>query len=116
MSKVDYSGLYGAADRAGMEAVSKLTVEPMVVEGYGKRYFVEDGVCGFAWVTVKPANSAFAKWLKERALARNAYGGGVSIWVSKFNQSMQKKEAYANAFARVLRDNDINAYSESRMD
>lgn len=119
--------IYAKADAAGKAAVEKLHVVPMIV-GHAKgvfgndidyskpTYYVEDGVCGFAWVTVKPANSKFAKWLKQSGLGRNGTYGGVSMWIRDYNQSLQKKEAYASAFARVLNENGINAYSESRMD
>ena len=118
--------IYSQADYKGNVAVQMATVAPMVVQqrenplNDGSRlvreYFVADGVCGFASINVKPANSKFAKYLVANGLGRKAYGGGVSISVHQFNQSLQKKEAYAHAFAKVLRDNGINAWSESRMD
>lgn len=124
---MDASLIYAKADAAGKAAVEKLHVVPMIV-GHAKNffgndidyskqtYYVEDGVCGFAWVTVKPANSKFAKFLKASGLGRKGVYGGMSMWIRDYNQSLQKKEAYAHAFARVLNENGINAYSESRMD
>jgi hypothetical protein len=124
----EMKALYDSAHEAGMNAVSNLQVVPMIVGeetnlfsgkiDYNKpTHFVEDGVCGFAWVNVKPGNSKFANWLKKNELARSdSYYGGVTVWVSAFNQSMQKKEAYARGFAEVLRNAGINAYSQSRMD
>ncbi len=125
--KQDWQSLYDAAHKAGMEAVSKLNVVPMVVQQHAnplddaspveKSYFVADGVCGFAWVQVKPGNSPFAKWLKEKGLASaDSYAGGVCIWVSAFNQSMQRKATYAYAFSGVLKQAGINSYASSRMD
>lgn len=124
--KVDWQELYNKAHAAGLEAVSKLQVTPMVVTGHAnplddsspvtEAYYVADGVCGFGWVNVKPGNSAFAKWLVKNDYASKSYEGGVTIWVSYFNQSLQKKEAYAYAFAKVLSDNGIRAYAGSRMD
>lgn len=122
-----FNVLYNTADEAGKNAVDAAKVTPMIVGtpttlfgndiDYSQpTYYVSDGVCGFAWITIKPANSAFANWLKARGLASKAYGGGVSIWVHDYNQSMQKKETYAHAFAKVLRDAGINAYAGSRMD
>lgn len=121
-----FNALYQSAHQAGMEAVAKLQVTPMVVTQHSdplndaspvqKAWYVADGVCGFAWVVVKPATSKFARWLKAQKLARSAYGGGLQIWVSAFNQSMQKKEAYAGAFAAVLRSAGIDAWADSRMD
>jgi hypothetical protein len=126
---MNFEELYQKAHEAGMFAVSSVSVVPMIVgqETYmfsGKideskpTYYVSDGVCGFAWINVRPGNSAFARWLKENDHARkDDYYGGVTIWISEFNQSYQKKNAYAIAFAKVLRDNGIDkAYSNSRLD
>ena len=118
--------LFYQAQNAGNAAVAQTTVTPMIVSQQAnplndssetiKQWVVNDGVCGFASVIVKPANSKFAKFLVGNGLARKAYGGGVSMSIFDFNQSLTKKEAYAQGFAKVLRDNGINAWAESRMD
>ena len=118
--------IFQQAKEQGLRAVQQAYVAPMIVQQRQnplndnstliREYFVSDGVCGFASVTVKPANCKFAKYLVANGLGRKAYNGGVSMSVHEFNQSLQKKEAYAHAFAKVLRDNGINAWSESRMD
>lgn len=81
-------------------------------------YYVDDGACGFAWVVVKPGNCKFAKWLTEKGLARRHYQGGVSIWVSEYGQSVERKEAHARALASALRDKTgvDKIWSESRLD
>jgi len=125
--KVDWQALYDAAHKAGMDAANTVEVIPMVVQQRAnpmddssavvKSYFVGDGVCGFAWVNISPGNCAFANWLKKSKLAdRDSYYGGVTVWVHDFNQSMTRKEAYAGAFARVVREAGIKAYCMSRMD
>ena len=124
--KINPAVLYAAAHDAGNAAVQSATIQPMIVQQRAnplndssdliKQYYVEDGVCGFASIIVKPANSALAKYLKLNCGARKSYYGGVSLSVMAFNQSLQKKEAYAYAFAKVLNDAGINAYVESRMD
>lgn len=79
--------------------------------------YISDGVCGFAWVNVKPGNCPFANFLKKQGEARpDEYYGGVTVWVSDFNQSMERKEAYAGAYAKVLREAGLKAYMSSRMD
>lgn len=80
-------------------------------------YRIDDGVCGFAWVNL-PGTSSFAKWLKATGQARvDSYYGGVTVSVHQFNQSLTRKEAYANAFAQVLRDAGIQRVNVgSRMD
>jgi hypothetical protein len=81
-----------------------------------KQWEVDSGVCGFAWVSIRPATSSFARWLVKQGLAHKAYEGGLSIWISDYNQSMERKEAHARAMAEVFRAAGVNAYAASRMD
>jgi predicted nucleic acid-binding Zn finger protein len=113
----EFAALYLKARQAGLDAGSAEKTSTMVVVGHGQRYVVPEGPCGFAWVVVKPGTSAFARWLVKKGYASKHYYGGVSIWVSDFNQSMERKYAYAAAFAEVLRQGGIeNCYADSRMD
>jgi len=99
---------------AGRAAGLGVVPQPMYIQGYAP---VMDGACGFAWVNVKPANSAVAKRLVARGMARkDGYYGGVTVWISDYNQSMTRKEAHARAFAATLAAAGIRAYSASRMD
>jgi hypothetical protein len=112
-----FAELFAKAEAAGREAGAKAAVRPMVVHGGSESYFVADGVCGFAWVKVRPANSSFARWLVANDKARkDSYAGGVSISVRDYNQSMQRKEAHAYAMAAVLSDAGFKASAESRID
>jgi len=131
---VTFNLICDKADAAGKEAVKQLTVTPMVVGqetslfsgelDYSKPVeYVADGPCGFAWVSVRPANKGNTRLGKqERALLKDAgfrlndYEKTFQLWISQYNQSIQKKEAYASAFAKVLRENGLKAYSGSRMD
>lgn len=79
-------------------------------------YHVPDGVCGFASVKLPKAVGPFVRFLKERMIGRKSYGRGYAISVREFGQSLQRKEAYARAYARVLNAHGIEAYAESRMD
>ena len=120
--------IYAEAHAAGMTAGDGCTPTPMVVGqpttplgddiDYEKdTYYVEDGVCGFAWINIKPARGAFVKYLKENHIGRkDSYYGGYTIWVSGFGQSLTRKENYARAFTEVLRKNGLTAYNMSRMD
>jgi len=115
------------AKEVGAEAVRNLHVVPMTVveadvltgrpKPGGARYVVDDGVCGFASINVKPGTSRFARYLVESGLAsRDHFRGGVTWYISDFNQSLQRKEAFAFAAASVLRGYGIKAYASSRMD
>jgi hypothetical protein len=122
------------ANAAGIAAVEKLNVVPMIVgqetslfsnviDRSKPTYYVADGVCGFAWVDVYPANKGNTRAGKEErkllerfGFRKNDYEKTYQLWISAYNQSMQKKETYARAFAEVLRSNGLKAYSGSRMD
>jgi len=111
--------LYSQADQAGKAAVESMQVRPMVVSDpdTNQRWYVEDGVCGFAWIKIRPAKGEFVKWLKQNKIGRtDSFEGGYMIWVHAYNQSMEKKHAYAKAFAKVLEQNGLKAYAFSRMD
>jgi len=117
-TKQDFRLIYEEADRAGVAAVAAMTPTPMiVVDSKGKEYFVGDGVCGFAWVNIKPARGGFVAYLKSQGIGRHdSYEGGWTMWVHEYGQSMERKQAYAAAFAQVLRGHGINAYAQARMD
>jgi hypothetical protein len=119
--------LYEKARAAGLAALEATRPVPMIVGSaiglsdkidYSKpTYYEEGGVCGFAWVTIAPGRGPFVTWCKKNGVRGHAgYYGGYEIWVSEGGQSMQRKEAYARAFANVLREAGINAYPGSRMD
>jgi hypothetical protein len=120
MLQIDYGSLYETAKAAGMAAGYGAAPTPMIVTGgvpgqKPERHYVSEGVCGFAWITIK-GNTSFGRWAKKTGLARAAYPKGLSFWVSAFGQSMDRKEAYARAFAKVLNEHGITAYAGSRMD
>jgi hypothetical protein len=113
---VKFSMLWNAAYAAGVNAVTAANVQAMVVsDGKGKQWYVADGPCGFAWITV-PGNSAFGKWGKAKGLFSKGYPKGLMYWVGEFNQSIQKKQTFAAAAAEVLRKAGVDAWSGSRMD
>jgi len=121
------SALYSKAHAAGMAAGNKASPTPMVVcqranplndnSPVVKQYApVMGGVCGFAWIKMRPARGDFYNYCKAKGFGSKDYDGGWSVGVSGFGQSMERKEAYAHAFANVLNEAGLNAYSMSRMD
>ena len=120
--------VYADAHAKGIAAGNGCTPTPMVVGtpttplgndiDYSKdTHYVSDGVCGFAWVNIKPARGKFVKYLKDNNIGRkDSYYGGYTVWVRGFGQSLARKESYARAFADVLTTNGIKAYAMSRMD
>ena len=120
--------IYSEAHSKGIAAGKACSPTPMIVGqpttplgddiDYSKdTWLVNDGVCGFAWINIKPARGGFVKFLKDNKIGRkDSYYGGWTIWVSQFGQSVTRKENYARAFAKVLGDNGITAYNMSRLD
>lgn len=109
----EFKELYERAYEEGLKAGKEAFPTPMVIKGYAP---IMDGVCGFAWVNVKPGNSKFANYLKKNGYARKSYGGGVDIWIGEFGQSMDRKEKMAYKMAEIFREAGIRAYANSRMD
>jgi len=138
-SKADLAiQIYREAREAGERAMRAAKPTPMIVSDAdlagnpipgGKSWYVPSGICGFAWIKIK-GNSWFIRELKKAGLAsakkdwnrpripfeKDSYSGGYSYWISEGGQSMELKEAYANAFADVLEAYGISAYAGSRMD
>ena len=126
-SHAEAQALFNKAHAAGMAAGEAVRPVPMqvvqrlhplddsspVVKVYEP---VMDGVCGFAWVNIRPGNSSFANWLRKQGKGHKGYYGGWEYWVGAFNQSLERKMAYADAFARILEEAGIQAYPGSRMD
>jgi hypothetical protein len=126
MSEREMVDLWYAAKKAGEAAADAARPTPMVVSEAGlddrpvpggKSWYVPEGVCGFAWVNVKPGTSRFAKMLVRTGEARrDSYYGGVTKWVGGYGQSYDRKCAYARAMAKVLSDAGVTAYAMDRLD
>jgi hypothetical protein len=127
MSKVHCEKVLERAHLMGMDAGRRVGVAPMVVGtptelmgneiDYSKKtYVVEGGVCGFAGVVIKPARGKFVSYLKSIGKGNKHYYGGWYVSVREFGQSLVRKEAYADAFASVLKELGMRVYVDSRMD
>lgn len=120
MSAADCKALYAKADAAGKAAADACNPEPMYVQRSDGYVYpaIASGVCGFAWVNIKPGTSTFARYIKMSVQGGRAdsYYGGVSLWVSGYGQSYEKKSAYAAGFAQVLNEAGIKAYAMGRLD
>jgi hypothetical protein len=86
----------------------------------GRSWYVSEGVCGFAWVVIKPATSSFAKWLARKEIGYKAYDGGWVLpmhhFIVNMSQSLERAEAASYAVAQELRKHNINCFATSRMD
>jgi hypothetical protein len=99
----------------GVVEVNPLTREP--IPG-GHRSIVNEGLCGFGWVNIKPARGKFVKYLKDIKAGRSGYYGGFDVGMSQFSrsQSYERAMAAAKAFSEVLNRNGIKAYADGRLD
>lgn len=124
----EFAAMFQRAHEAGMKAGNDCKPTPMVVQQHAsplddtspvnQQWYVGEGACGFAWIKIGDARQPFCRWLKKTGKVRErSYGGGYSIWVGEFGQSIARKEAYAQAFAEVLRQGGIQrVYAQSRLD
>lgn len=128
------SRIHADAHDAGMKAGEACNPTPMIVFERHNPFDdkspivntwepIASGVCGFAWINIRPGTCSFARWASKQpslmgagTLAHKSYYGGVDIWVPFFDQSLEKKSAYASAYAKILNENNIQARSMSRMD
>jgi hypothetical protein len=117
VASASFATIFNEAHLEGLAAGSAHAPRPMtVLDSNGTLYGpYSDGVCGFAWVNFA-GNTPFGRWAKKTGRARPDYPTGLCVWVGEFNQSMEKKEAYAHAFARILNKYGIVAHARSRMD
>lgn len=81
----------------------------------GKSFYEPEGLCGFAWVSFA-GNTAFGRWMKKNKKVSKDYPSGLCVWVSEGGQSIERKEAYARAYAGVLKAAGIECSVGSRLD
>ena len=117
---ITVSELLKNAEAAGLKAGLEVSPNPVTVKDThtGQTYDSAEGSCGFAWVNISPARGKFVNYLKKIGKGHKSYHGGWDYWVSssELGQSITRKEAYADAFAKVLKEWGINCYSMSRLD
>jgi len=125
LTKTQCRNIYREAYEAGLNAGKDADTPKFIVGDaiglsneidFSKKTYILDGLCGFAWVNISPARGAFVNWLKAQGIGSKGYYGGYEIWVREFGQSVDRKAAFASAFAEVLNKYGINAYGQSRLD
>lgn len=101
---VQFAKVIREAHVAGWAAVNRLYGEP-------------HGACGYVRVAVSDGRSSFARWARAHE-GWSGEGGrpGVAMLVSAGGYCITRNEAYARAYADVLQQHGIDAYSLSRLD
>ena len=85
-------------------------------------YYIEGGVCGFAFVVIKPARGSIVAELKKRKIGSAHYGGGYSFSSWQVAPSIRRDQSYERAVAAargavdVLKKYGVNAYVDARID
>jgi len=101
-----YAEVYARAHASGLASYESTVATPMLVS-------VNDAApqvaaeCGSAFVAVNDARTGFARWLLGAGLGERRIGGGVMVFAPNLTQSFEKARNYAQAFAYVLRENDL---------
>lgn len=100
--------LYDLAHAVGLEAMNACVPKPLVVEN---QVYME-GDCGGAVVVIEDGRTSLARWLCKNGRGHRHYKSGYAISAERIGQSAESAEAYADAFARILRRNGIACRSE----
>ena len=134
LTKIEAKAIWAEACEAAEAAALAKVPTPMIVgspttplgsdiDPAKQTWYVPSGMCGFAWVTIKPARGALVTYLKSQDVGSKGYYGGWQIWCGRelsptagATQSIEIKEAAAGAAAAVLRKYGIEAYAQSRLD
>ena len=127
VTKANAEQIYREAHAAALEASQAADPTPMIVGSpttpFGSDidptktvYYVADGLCGFAWVTITPARGPMVTYLKSIGTGYKGYYGGYRVSMRMGGQSYERKQQAASAFAKVLQGYGIECYVESRLD
>lgn len=132
LNKRQIAALIKKAEAAGRAAGLAAVPSPMVVQQHAnplndnspvtREWFVSEGLCGFAWVTIRPATGALVNYLRANGKGHKGYHGGWEVWSDAVDhsgyqaQSITRNEAYARAYAEVLREAGFTAHASSRLD
>ena len=103
-----WQALFNLAHAAGLEAMNACVPKPLVVES---QVYME-GYCGGATIVLDDGRKSFARWLRKNGHGYSHYKSGYVISAERIGQSAESAKAYADAFARVLRRNEITCRSE----
>ena len=112
-----WPALYAMAHKAGMAAVERTVPTPVA---FGEAHSDEisgiyaDGLCGYGFIEITEKRSSFVRWLRKQ----NLMSGGRRKWIhySHPSSSFDRAKAYCEAFARVLRMNNVECLVKCRLD
>ena len=101
----------------GIQAGNEVIPIPMQVIGRDQSFVVEGGVCGFAWLEIRPARGPLVTYLKKSGQGYySSYSRAYIYTIHQFGQSLTRKEAMADRMAEYLRKCGYNVYANFRLD
>lgn len=127
-SKPTYQQIFDEALAAGKQAAMDANPTPMIVQQHEnplddsspveKSWRVSGGVCGMAAVHFTDGRKSFARWLKSKGYARDAYPKGVKVHCHSpvEVQSLTRNSAMAAAMAKVFSKHGHDCTVWTRMD
>lgn len=103
----DFQAIYDKALAAGQQAEADYLAKTG-----------EDDYCGFAWVEIPNGRSPFVNWCKKNGIGSKHWQKGWQIWrpTQCMSQCMNLLEVGAQAFAKSLEEQGIEAWMGSRAD
>jgi hypothetical protein len=116
-SELRWPALHAIAHKAGLAAVQRTVPTPVAIGDANSDQISEvcaDGLCGYGFIEITEKRSSFARWLRKR----NLMSGGRHKWIHYSHQSnsYDRARAYCEAFARVLRMNNVECLVKCRLD
>lgn len=110
--KEKWAAVHALAKAYASAALMECVPRPMVIGGE----VIMEGTIGTAYVVVQDGRSGFARWARDNGVGHNHHPRGVAIEAERQGQSSESATAYANAYAKVLRRNDIECKVETYLD
>lgn len=115
-----FDAIFNEASEAAVKAYKEAKPHPVIfgqaVDIFsnkmvpGSEELCTEGVCGFAWINIKPARGPFISWLKKNNRGDRGVYGGWTLGTYDItdhtcnSQSLARKEAACRAFVEVLRE------------
>jgi hypothetical protein len=107
-----WAALIDLARSAGQQVAQQTIPTPMVVQDGNSREVIKEGSCGGAYVVIPDARSGFARWLRVSRIGASHSPSGQRVYAETGGQSQERAEAYAHAFANVLKMNGVECSVE----
>lgn len=107
-----WAAVHALADDHASAAMQECVPRPMVVRGG----VIMGGTIGTAYVVVRDGRSGFARWARTNGVGHTHHPRGIAIEAERIGQSSESATRYANAYANVLRRNEIECKVETYLD